>query len=222
MGKVIAYLRVSKELKGRASLGIEAQRAAVHRFAADHGMQIDGEFVEVETGKGHDALERRPELAAAMAEAKRRKGPVLVAKLDRLSRDVHFISGLMTKRVPFVVAELGPDVDPFMLHIYAAFAEKERRSIADRTKQALAAAKGRGVVLGNAEQTERNREAADTNAEVLRPILVELDHLTNRGVAEELTRRKISTVRDGAWHAMTVQRLRVRLGLRGIGAILNT
>jgi DNA invertase Pin-like site-specific DNA recombinase len=110
---------------------------------------IVGEFVEIETGKGCDALDRRPQLKAALAAAKRMRCPVAVAKLDRLSRDVHFISGLMAHRVPFVVAELGADVDPFVLHLFAALAEKERSLISTRTRQALAAAKARGVILGS-------------------------------------------------------------------------
>ena len=92
------------------------------------------EFVEVETGKGADALDKRPQLAAALAEAKQHKCPVAVAKLDRLTRDVHFISGLMAQKVPFVVTELGADVDPFLLHLYAALAEKERALISRRTR----------------------------------------------------------------------------------------
>ena len=98
---------------------------------------VAAEFEEVESGKRND----RPQLAAALAAGRRHRGQVLVAKLDRLSRDVHFIAGLMAQRVPFVVAELGADVDPFMLHIYAALAEKERRMISERTRAALAAAK---------------------------------------------------------------------------------
>jgi DNA invertase Pin-like site-specific DNA recombinase len=100
-----------------------------------------------ECGSAVTLSERRPELATALADAKRRKCPVLVAKLDRLSRDVAFIAGLMAQRVPFIVAELGPDADPFMLHIYAALAEKERRLISARTKAALGAAKARGQRL---------------------------------------------------------------------------
>jgi DNA invertase Pin-like site-specific DNA recombinase len=91
---------------------------------------------EVETGKGHDALERRPQLKAALAEAKRLKCAVLVSKRCRLGRDVHFISGLMVNRVPFIVSELGPDVDPFLLHVYAALSEKDRKLISDRTRDA--------------------------------------------------------------------------------------
>src|SRR5205823_5810933 len=119
-------------------------------------------FVEIETGKGADALDRRPQLAAALAEARHRHCAVVVAKLDRLSRDVHFISGLMAHRVPFLVAELGPDVDPFILHLFAALAEKERALISTRTRQALAAAKARGVTLGNPKLHVARRSAIET------------------------------------------------------------
>jgi DNA invertase Pin-like site-specific DNA recombinase len=91
----------------------------VARFAAAEGFEVAREYTDIETGKGSDALDRRPQLTAALAEARRRKCPIAVAKLDRLSRNVHFISGLMEHRVPFLVTELGRDVDPFMLHIYA-------------------------------------------------------------------------------------------------------
>src|SRR6202040_2456794 len=110
---------------------------------------IVAEFVEFESGKGADALDRRPQLAAALAAAKAKKCSVVVAKLDRLSRDVAFVAGLMAQRVPFMVAELGRDADPFMLHLYAALAEKERRLISDRTKAALASKRASGARLGN-------------------------------------------------------------------------
>jgi DNA invertase Pin-like site-specific DNA recombinase len=145
---LIGYVRVSTSQQGRSGLGIEAQRAALARFAASEGFELGKVFVEVETGKGADALDRRPQLAAALSDARRQRCPVAVAKLDRLSRDVHFISGLMAHRVPFLVAELGPDVDPFILHLFAALAEKERSMISARTKAALQAAKARGVKLG--------------------------------------------------------------------------
>src|SRR6516162_8680460 len=158
MKPIIAYCRVSTGRQGRSGLGLEAQREATQRFANANGFAITGEpFVEVETGKGADALERRPQLKGALDAARKRKCPVIVAKLDRLSRDVHFISGLMQQKVPFIVAELGPDVDPFMLHIYAALAEKERRNISDRTREALAAAKARGQQLGDPQIGQRNR-----------------------------------------------------------------
>jgi DNA invertase Pin-like site-specific DNA recombinase len=131
------------------------RRDGLARFAASEDFAVIREFVEVETGKGADALDRRPQLAAALAEAHRRKCAVAVAKLDRLSRDVHFISGLMAERVQFIVAELGADVDPFILHLFAALAEKERGMIATRTRDALARAKARGVKLGGPKLAER-------------------------------------------------------------------
>jgi DNA invertase Pin-like site-specific DNA recombinase len=118
------------------------------RYAQTEGFNIVETFSEQETGKGADALERRPRLKAALKTAAKHKAPILIAKLDRLSRDVHFISGLMTHRTPFIVAELGADTDPFMLHIYAALAEKERRMISERTKAGLAAAHAKGKKLG--------------------------------------------------------------------------
>jgi DNA invertase Pin-like site-specific DNA recombinase len=122
MKTAIAYYRVSTQRQGRSGLGIEAQKAAVARFAQQEGIELIDEHTEVETGNGADALAHRPTLSMALAIAKKAKCPVIVAKLDRLSRDVHFISGLMAHRVPFVVAELGADADPFMLHLYAALA----------------------------------------------------------------------------------------------------
>jgi DNA invertase Pin-like site-specific DNA recombinase len=129
MERADAYYRVSTRQQHRSGLGIEAQRTAVTRFAEAENFQIIAEYVEAETGKGADALDRRPQLAAALAAAKTARCCVLVSKLDRLSRDVAFVSGLMAQRVPFIVAELGRDADPFMMHLYAALAEKERRLI---------------------------------------------------------------------------------------------
>ncbi len=130
-------------------MGLEAQRQAIEEFCGKEGLTLRDTFVEVETGKGADALERRPQLSAALRTASVFHAPIVVAKLDRLSRDVAFISSLMTKRVPFIVSALGRDVDPFMLHIYAAVAQKEREMISERTRAALKAAKERGVRLGN-------------------------------------------------------------------------
>jgi DNA invertase Pin-like site-specific DNA recombinase len=169
----------------------------------------------VETGKGSDALDRRPQLAAALSKARALRCPVAVAKLDRLSRDVHFISGLMAHRVPFLVSELGPDVDPFVLHLYAALAEKERALIAGRTKSALAAAKAKGVKLGN-PNIEAAQEAAvaavkaeaDRAANNVLPIVAEIRKsgaTTLRAIAEALNARGIPTPRGGRWHAMSVR-----------------
>jgi DNA invertase Pin-like site-specific DNA recombinase len=157
MERVVAYLRVSTQRQQRSGLGIDAQRAAIERFADSESLTIVAEFVEAETGKGSDALERRPKLAAALSAAKTAKCCVVVAKLDRLSRDVAFVAGLMAQRVPFIVAELGRDADPFMLHLYAALAEKERRLISQRTRAALAAKDGLWRHSGKPPQSEPGR-----------------------------------------------------------------
>src|SRR5437588_1153209 len=149
MDRAVAYYRGPTRQQQRSGLGIEAQRATVQRFAEAEQITIIAGVVEAETGKGADALDRRPQLAAALASAKAAKCCVMVSKLDRLSRDVAFVAGLMAQRVPFIVAELGRDADPFMLHLYAALAEKERRLISERTKGALAAMKAAGARLGN-------------------------------------------------------------------------
>jgi DNA invertase Pin-like site-specific DNA recombinase len=221
MRSAVTYLRVSTGKQGRNGLGIEAQRESVQRFAAAEGMALLAEHVEVETGKGADALDRRPVLREALSQAKKAKASVLVAKLDRLSRDVHFISGLMTHRVPFIVAELGADADPFMLHIYAALAEKERSLIAERTRAALARKKAQGVLLGNrtnlaeacAKGTAANKKAADTFAANVLPVVRQLQAMgvtDLRGVATALNERGVRTARGGAWHNSTVRNLLAR------------
>jgi DNA invertase Pin-like site-specific DNA recombinase len=222
MQPAVAYIRVSRPRQGRSGLGLGAQQTAIAAFAKAHGYRIAESYSEVETGKGADALERRPELAKAIRSARRlgkghrtKVAPVIVARLDRLSRDVHFISGLMTQRVPFIVTELGPDVDPFMLHIYAAVAEKERSHIAERTRAALQAAKARGVQLGDPEIGRRNAAAADAFAVRLRAEVAPLaaQKLTTRAIAKVLNDRGIKTARGGAWQSPQVMRLLDRLGL---------
>src|SRR5262245_30528395 len=211
---IVAYYRVSAECQGRSGLGLDAQKRAVEQFGANEAMQVMHEFTEVETGKGADALDRRPQLAAALKMAKKLKAPIVVAKLDRLSRDVHFISGLMVQRVPFIVTELGRNVDPFMLHIYAAVAEKERALISERTKVALAAAKERGVKLGNQAQADANREAAAARDASLESVFRELRGRSYLHIAQELTNRAIAAPRGGAkWNAMSVMRSMKRLGI---------
>ena len=214
---IIAYYRVSTDGQGKSGLGLEAQRDAVIRFAGSEGLEVAGEFIEVETGKGADALEKRPQLSAALRKAKQLGAHIVVSKLDRLSRDVHFISGLMSKRVPFIVTQLGRNVDPFMLHIYAALAEKERAMISERTKDALRKARDRGVVLGNPNVGKMNTDAAAARDAILRPILLEMWEMPYRDIAQELTNRNIPTPRGGdVWNAMTVMRVMKRLGIAGL------
>jgi DNA invertase Pin-like site-specific DNA recombinase len=225
MKQAVAYLRVSTAQQGRSGLGLEAQRQAVEAFAANNGFVLEAEMVEVETGKGSDALERRPQLAAALQAARKLgKGtPVIVAKLDRLSRDVAFIAGLMAQRVPFIVAELGADADPFMLHLYAALAEKERSLIATRTKAALKAAKGRGVRLGNRtnlEEAGRRGVAvrlaeADRHAQNVLPLIREVQAAGARTLAEiaaALNARGVPTSHGASWARTTVKRVLERAG----------
>jgi DNA invertase Pin-like site-specific DNA recombinase len=210
---IVAYFRVSTANQGRSGLGLDAQRKAVEAFAAAEGFEIAETFIEVETGKGSDALDKRPQLAAALKAARKLKASIVVAKLDRLSRDVAFIAGLMAQRVPFIVAALGRGVDPFVLHIYAALAEQERRMISERTKAALAAAKARGVKLGNQAQADANAAQAAARDAQLRPLLVELAGKTLRAIAAELVARSIAAPRGGDWNPVTVSRVLKRLGL---------
>src|SRR3954447_8721310 len=218
MERAVAYYRVSTRQQQRSGLGIEAQRAAVGRFAEAEQLTIMAEYVEAETGKGADALDRRPKLAAALAAARSAKCCVVVSKLYRLSRDVAFVAGLMAQRVPFIVAELGRDADPFMLHLYAALAEKERRLISERTKAALAAKKAAGASLGNpvnlrlagASGRAVSVGAADGLAQSLSPVIDSIradGALTLRAMAASLNRRGIKSSRGGEWHPSSVANL---------------
>jgi DNA invertase Pin-like site-specific DNA recombinase len=221
MDRAVAYYRVSTRQQQRSGLGIEAQRATVQRFAEAEGITIIAEFVEAETGKGADALDRRPQLAAALASAKVTKCCVLVSKLDRLSRDVAFVAGLMAQRVPFIVAELGRDADPFMLHLYAALDERGRRLISERTKAALAIRKVAGGKLGNPTNIHLAGDsgraslvaAADENARAMLPLLRSLKAegtITIGGVTRALNARKIPTPRGSQWHVSSVANLLAR------------
>ena len=216
MDNVIIYLRVSTAQQGRSGLGLDAQRQQCQSFAQQHNLTVLYETVEVETGKGSNALERRPILRQAMREARRQKAQILVAKLDRLSRDVHFISGLMAQRVPFLCADLGYDVDPFMLHVYAAVSEKERALIGQRTREALRAAKARGVLLGNrtnigdarALAAQSNRDAGKARRDAVMPLIDALrarDIVSYAGIARALNEQGVPTARGGEWHASTVR-----------------
>lgn len=228
MAAAIGYIRVSTKSQGRSGLGLEAQRAAIARFAEQEGMTVTQCFEEIETGSGADALERRPQLAAALKTARKAKSPVLVAKLDRLSRDVHFVSGLMAHRVEFIVCDLGRQSDPFVLHLYAALAEKERGMISARTKAGLAAAKARGTKLGMSARSKRevrqiaasgakaNQTAAMERIEALRPQIefALKGDVSLRQAAEALNERNIGSPGGGRWHAPSLLKAARRLGLR--------
>lgn len=207
----IAYYRVSTARQGQSGLGLEAQRTAVMQFAAQRGGVVLMEFVEVESGRRSD----RPELAKALAEARKRKATLCIAKLDRLARNVAFISGLMEAGVPFLATDM-PTADRFMLHIFAAMAEEEARRISQRTKAALAAAKARGTVLGafGTELASRNIAEAEAFARRIAPVVrsVQADGFSSlRSMAEELNRRAVPTANGGRWHALTVKRVVERM-----------
>jgi DNA invertase Pin-like site-specific DNA recombinase len=205
MRQVVAYIRVSTTMQGKSGLGIEAQREAIARFAAAEGCEVLAEVVEVETGKGSDALDRRPKLAEALAKARKAKAAVVVAKLCRLSRDVAFISGLMAQRVPFIVAELGADADPFMLHVYAALAAKKAQGATLGNRSNLGEAQALGVSAIQA--------AADAFAANVLPVVRQLQAngiTTTRAIAEALNARGIRTARGGDWHGSTVRNLLAR------------
>jgi DNA invertase Pin-like site-specific DNA recombinase len=220
----VSYIRVSTARQGASGLGLDAQRDAIARFASANGYEIAEEVTEIETGKGADALDRRPGLTRALDIARKAKGPVIVAKLCRLSRDVHFISGLMAHRVSFIVAELGADCDPFMLHVYAALAEKERALISQRTRDALArkkvtlAADGRKLGNPNLDRDRAlahaaSRAKADTHAANVLPVIRELQAAgvkTLAALADGLTARGVKTPAGGTWTATAVRRVLAR------------
>ncbi len=223
MKTAIAYFRVSTNEQGKSGLGLEAQREEVERFAKAEGFTLIASFEEVETGKGADALDKRPILKEALTAAKKANCPILISKLDRLSRDVHFISGLMLqKAIPFIVTQLGAaNGDRMMLHMYAAFAEQERRIISERTKAALAAAKARGVKLGNpklAEATAKGAVVIQTNANAFAQKVA--PHIaaarangctTLRAIAEALNAKGIQPARGDTWHPTAVRLIEQRL-----------
>ncbi|MDX1738344.1 MAG: recombinase family protein [Alphaproteobacteria bacterium] len=207
----IAYYRVSTDKQGKSGLGLEAQRTAVYDFTQSKGWTITGNYTEVESGK----KKSRPKLAEAIKEAKRLKAKLVIAKLDRLARNVHFISGLMESNVDFVAIDM-PTADRFMLHVYAAMAEEEGRRISQRTKAALAAAKARGVELGKNGKVlaEKNKQNAQAFAETMRPIIEEIKaegHTTIRAITAELNRRNIPSREGGRWHIGSVNRVNCSL-----------
>lgn len=207
----IAYIRVSTDRQGKSGLGLEAQQKAVADFLTAKEWLLAREYVEVESGNRRD----RPELTAAIADAKRIKGKLVIAKLDRLARNVHFISGLMETGVDFVAVDM-PTADKFMLHIYAAMAEEEGRRISQRTKAALAAAKARGVELGKNGKALASRHKAEAEAFALSlaPIITEIrneGHKTVRAITEVLNARGVPSRTARKWHLRSTCLLLQRL-----------
>ena len=209
--RFIAYYRVSTDRQGRSGLGLDAQREAVQRHLTSVVGTLLAEHVEIESGKRND----RPELQRALAACRRHKAKLLIAKLDRLSRNVAFIATMMDSGVEFIACD-NPNATRLTLHILAAVAEHEREMIVARTRAALQAAKARGVRLGRhgAERlAPANKAAAVERAKELQPILADLRAAgaSARQIAAELTKRGVATARGGRWHPTTVGRLLSRL-----------
>lgn len=210
----VCYYRVSTQRQGASGLGLDAQRQTVARYLSERAQAAIGEFVEVETGKGANALEKRPELRKALELCKRSGATLLIAKLDRLARNVHFVSGLIETGVDFIAADM-PNANKVMIQMHAVMSEWERDQISERTKVALAAAKARGVVLGAtgpANLKSRNdlrQHKAHEFRERLRPVLdgMKTQGLTKRAMVEQLNGLGIKAPMGGAWSLCQVQRM---------------
>jgi DNA invertase Pin-like site-specific DNA recombinase len=214
MKQAVIYRRVSTSEQGKSGLGLEAQACTIARFCDSESFEVMASFEDVSSGKL--GLDARPGLAGALAKAARLKCPVIVSKLDRLSRDVAFISGLMARGVPFIVAELGADTDPFILHLYAALSEKERKLISQRTKEALSKMVGTGVLgnqvnLADAQAKGRAGNVAASTAFAARvmPLIGRLKDggLSLNAIAAQLNMSNMPTMRGGRWTAKAVSRV---------------
>jgi DNA invertase Pin-like site-specific DNA recombinase len=217
-GKFVAYYRVSTQKQGQSGLGLEAQQHAVKAYLNGGQWELIAEITEVETGKGADALAKRPQLKAAIEKAKKEGATLVIAKLDRLARNVHFISGMIETGVDFVAADM-PQANKVMLQMHAVMSEWERDQISARTKAALAAAKARGVKLGTAGRAnlksniEERQKNADAFAKRLKTLI---DHfkeqgLSQRKICDELNSLRITTARGGKWSQIQLQRAMARL-----------
>ena len=224
--KNILYYRVSTQEHGRSGLGLEAQRHTVENYGAYRGCEVLAEYQEIESGKRDD----RPELAKALHHAKATGATLVIAKLDRLSRNVAFLATLQDSNVKFIAAD-NPDANELTIHIMAAMAQAERKAISTRTREALQAAKRRGQKLGNPNGAEALRRAgrgnvaaiervcemADHHAEMLRPVIERLQGqgiTTLAPIARALNDAQMRTPRGGSWHPTSVKNLLERLGRR--------
>lgn len=220
--KAIAYYRVSRQKQAASGLGLEAQQANVAAFAQARGYEVTATFTEIETGTNK---RQRPELARALEQARREGAELLIAKLDRLARNVHFVSGLMESRVRFTAVDM-PEVDSLTVHILAAVAEKEAKMISTRTKDALTAAKARGVKLGNPqnltlEARQRGAQARRTRAvESYRLVSGYIQVLRSQGltlqkIADRLNAEGHRTVTGKLWRPVQVRNVLLRAQREG-------
>jgi DNA invertase Pin-like site-specific DNA recombinase len=216
MEQFIAYRRVSTIEQGKSGLGLEAQGAAIRNAIAARGGQLLADFEEVQTGKGSDALDRRPTLAEALRVAKARRAVLIVSRLDRLSRNLHFVSGLIDRGVDIAVADM-PKADKRMLQVFAMVGEWERDAIASRISAALQAKKARGQKVGHPESLQplNGIRAADAQsfAQRLAPTLraYKAQGMTQRRMVEELNRAGVPTAQGGSWGLVQLQRVLGRI-----------
>ena len=226
MVKYISYFRVSTQRQGQSGLGLEAQQAAVNAFISSHDHELVGSYTEIESGRNSD----RPQLLAALAQARRQKAVVVIAKLDRLARSVAFISAIMESGVEFIATDM-PGANRLTIQIMAVIAENEARMISERTKAALAAAKARGVVLGNRNNLIKvqpiAREVicknANHHADIVMPMLSQIVKSGVRSchiAAEQLNMRGVKTARGGQWHGTTILNMIRRSGYDSLKALL--
>jgi DNA invertase Pin-like site-specific DNA recombinase len=223
MCRVIAYYRVSTETQGRSGLGLDAQREAVSALCASRGWSIIATFTEVESGKRND----RAELTAALAHAKVTGSVLVVAKLDRLSRNVAFLAALQDSGARFLAADM-PEANEVTIHIMAAIAQAERKAIGKRTREALAAAKARGQRLGNPNGTAAIKRAGKGNEAAIAAVAQDADrfakglvdtvarvrsqgHLSFPAIAKALNDGHVQTPRGGRWHPASVRNLLARI-----------
>lgn len=213
--RFVAYYRVSTQKQGASGLGLDAQRNSIQQFTASCGGEVVAEFTETESGK---KAHNRPALGEALALAKSRGAVLLIAKLDRLARNVHFISGLMESSVRFVAVDM-PTKDRLMLHVQAAFAEEEARRISQRTKEALAAAKRRGVDVGATGRLLAARYKADATERAQKKFLRVFEEakkagcLTTRAFRDFLNGRGVLGPGGGRWHIPNTYKTLRRLNL---------
>lgn len=209
----VTYYRVSTTRQGLSGLGLDAQRQAVSQYLSGATRAVLDEFVEIETGKGANALEKRPELRKAFELCRKSGATLLIAKLDRLARNVHFVSGLIETGVDFIAADM-PNANKVMIQMHAVMSEWERDQISERTKAALMAAKARGVVLGATgpanlhRHTVQRQVAAKAFRERLRPVLDGLmaQGLSRRALVRQLNTLSITAPRGGTWSLGQLQR----------------
>jgi DNA invertase Pin-like site-specific DNA recombinase len=230
MQAAVGYLRVSTQEQGRSGLGLAAQRFDIEAFGTREGFSVKSWYQDIQTGAGKDALLMRPGLAAALKEARAARCPLIVSRLDRLSRNVYFITGLMEHKVHFVVAALGRDCDDFTLHIYASLAEQERKMIGERVRAALARSKKklgisarskayqrRFAARGRAAQAKIEMQQAEASRPHVEWVLQQPGRygrpISVGAAAAMLNERNIPSPRGGRWCGGTVMRTGQRLGL---------